>query len=96
MIKGSSVLGMDLFSDVFQSALIFHIPHSKTDIPNQFTADFIDTELLENEILLLTDFATDEIFSIGDTSKLVFPYNRVFCDVERLEDEDEVMFNVFF
>jgi N-formylglutamate amidohydrolase len=47
---------------------------------------------MENEIKLLTDFATDEIFTIGSLSKVVFPYSRIFCDIERLDDENEVMF----
>jgi len=93
MIKNNTILGMDLFSGEFESSLIFHIPHSKTEIPQQFKSDFVNTELMENEIKLLTDFATDEIFDVGNASKIVFPYSRVFCDVERLEDENEVMFD---
>lgn len=92
MIGYNTLLGMDLFSDEIESSLIFHIPHSHTEIPEQFKSDFVNTELMENEIKLLTDFATDEVFTIGSTTKLVFPYSRIFCDVERLEDENEVMF----
>ena len=92
MIGENTIRAMDLFSGEFVDTLIFHIPHSKTEIPQQFKSDFVNTETVENEIKLLTDFATDEIFTIGDTSKVVFPYSRVFCDVERLDDENEVMF----
>jgi N-formylglutamate amidohydrolase len=92
MIKENTVLGMDLFSEEFVNSLIFHIPHSKTEIPHQYKSDFIDTKLVKNEIELLTDFATDEIFNIDNTSKIVFPYSRLFCDVERLDDQNEVMF----
>ena len=92
MLGVNTILAEALFSDEFESTLIFHIPHSKTEIPHQFLSDFVSIELMENEIKLLTDFATDEIFTIGNTSKVVFPYSRVFCDVERLDDESEVMF----
>lgn len=88
----NSLLGLHLFKDEIESSLIFHIPHSKTEIPEQFQSDFVSTKLMENEIKLLTDFATDEIFTIGSATKLVFPYSRIFCDVERLDDENEVMF----
>ena len=88
----NTLLGLDLFSEEIEDSYIFHIPHSKTEIPDQFKSDFVNTELMENEINLLTDFATDEIFTIGSLSKVVFPYSRIFCDVERLDDENEVMF----
>lgn len=92
MIGANTILGMDLFSDEFENSLIFHIPHAMTEIPEQFKSDFVGAELMDNEIKLLTDFATDEIFNIDNTSKIVFPYSRIFCDVERLDDENEVMF----
>lgn len=92
MIGYNTLLGLNLFSDEIESSYIFHIPHSKTEIPDQFKSDFVSTKLMENEINLLTDFATDEIFTIGSLSKVVFPYSRIFCDVERLDDENEVMF----
>ena len=36
---------------------------------------------------------TDELFDIdsSDSTKIVFPYSRVFCDVERFNDERESM-----
>jgi N-formylglutamate deformylase len=99
MSKGNSalnntLLGMELFKDELKSSLIFHIPHSKTEIPPQYQSEYTDNDLLEREISLLTDFATDRIFDIADTTKLIFPYSRVFCDVERLDDANEVMFSV--
>ena len=69
-----------------------NFPHSKTNISDSFKADFVDIKIAEKEIELLTDFATDEIFNIVGTSKVVFPYSRVFCDVERLDDDNEVIF----
>lgn len=92
MIKGNTILGLDLFSSEILESYIFHIPHSKVEIPEQYMSDFVSAELVNSEIKLLTDFATDEMFTIEGTSKVVFPYSRIFCDVERLDDENEVMY----
>lgn len=78
MIGYNTHLGLDLFSGEIEDSYIFHIPHSKTEIPEQFKSDFVSTKLMANEINLLTDFATDEIFTIGSLSKVVFPYSRIF------------------
>ncbi len=94
MIKENTLLSLDLFKDKFLNSLIFHIPHSSIKIPNEFKNDFIDENITNNEINLLTDFYTHEIFNIENTTKLIFPYSRVFCDVERLPDEDEIMYKV--
>lgn len=40
----------------------------------------------------MTDSYTDELFDIANISKLVFPVNRLICDVERFRNEkDEEM-----
>lgn len=92
MIKGNTLLGINLFSDVIKDSFIFHIPHSKIEIPKEYLTDYVNIDLTNKEIDLLTDFATDEIFNIEGTTKIIFPYSRVFCDVERLDDENEIMF----
>jgi len=94
VIRDNSMLGMDLFYEEFRKSLIFHIPHSKTEIPEKYKSDYMSVELIDSEIKLLTDFATDEIFNIPDSEKIIFPYSRVFCDVERLDDENEIMFQL--
>lgn len=81
---------INIFNNEILSSLIFHIPHSSTSIPD-YTG--FDISKIDNEIKLLTDFNTDQIFNVPNTSKLIFPYNRIFCDVERLIDKDEIMFN---
>lgn len=75
--------------DVFRQSLIFHIPHSSVHIP--FTNGF-DLDLIQNEINLLTDFDTDLIFNVPNTKQIITPFSRIFCDVERLPDEQEVMY----
>jgi N-formylglutamate deformylase len=77
--------------DVIEGQTILHIPHSKTEIPfyDGFNIDYI-----EDETKLLVDHDTDKIFNIPNVESLVFEYNRIFCDVERLDDEDEPLFEV--
>jgi N-formylglutamate amidohydrolase len=66
--------------------MVLHIPHSSTIFPNQM---FVTPQ----DINLLTDWYTDELFVHPNSSRVVFPYSRLFCDVERYRnDEDEPMF----
>ena len=49
------------------------------------------TRTIQDEINLLTDWYTDELFDLS-YPKIVTPFSRVFCDVERFEDDNlEVM-----
>ena len=87
----NTLLATDMILDVIEGQTILHIPHSKTEIPfyDGFNMDYI-----EDETKLLVDHDTDKIFDIPNVESLVFEYNRIFCDVERLEDEDEPLFEV--
>jgi N-formylglutamate deformylase len=72
-------------------SVILHIPHSSTVIPlkDGYTAD---AQSIEREVNLLTDWFTDELFVHDEAIKVVSPFSRVFCDVERFpDDKDEVM-----
>jgi len=74
--------------------LILHIPHAANSIPDKTGYVVSDTEL-QKEILLLTDWYTDDLFSFVDGISIVAGFNRVFCDVERFADDDkEVMSDV--
>ena len=67
--------------------LILHIPHSSTTIP--FIDGFIaDSDKITAEIFKLTDLYTDDLFSTKDDDKLIAPFTRLFCDVERFADDD--------
>ena len=68
--------------------LILHIPHSATRIPikDGFT---ISNQLIENEILKLTDWHTEDLYRAAKTERIVFKYARIFCDPERFTDDDQ-------
>ena len=63
--------------------MILHIPHSSTIIPKAYK-DKINVS--KEDINMLTDWYTDELFDYERASTLVFPYSRLFCDVERFRD----------
>lgn len=70
--------------------LILHIPHSSTFLPSTFKV--LDGVSLEHEFQRMTDWFTDELFDFEEAKKLVFPYSRLYCDVERFrQDKDELM-----
>jgi N-formylglutamate amidohydrolase len=64
--------------------IILHIPHSSTAFPNGYNS-FDD---LDKEERLLIDYYTDELFvprqETNNICSMVFPYCRLYCDVERL------------
>jgi len=80
---------IDLFSDNIKpfnkNELIFHIPHSSSIIPDK--TGYVSDELIETEIEKLTDWYTDIIFDVDNTDKLIADFSRVYCDVERFEND---------
>jgi N-formylglutamate deformylase len=91
MLKERNEYSKALFGDIFKDSLIFHIPHASTYLP--FTNGY-NMDLVENEINLLTDWATDKIFDVAGTKQLIAPFSRIFCDVERFEDDFEELYKV--
>lgn len=64
---------------------ILHIPHSSSYIP--FNDGFVvGKQIINDEINLQTDWFTDELFDLP-VPKIVTPFSRVFCDVERFDDD---------
>ena len=65
--------------------ILLHIPHSSFSFPSGSNHSFND---LDNEEKLLIDYYTDELFvpqkETEHIGTIVFPYCRLFCDVERL------------
>lgn len=78
----------DLDGYLSMSELILHIPHATTVIP--FLEGFVKNHgIIQSQINLLTDWYVDRIFSLSGVTSLVVPFSRIFCDVERLDDEYE-------
>ena len=72
------------------SNIILHIPHSSTYLPQTFKVS--EGVCLKNELERMTDWFTDELFDFEEAIKLIFPYSRLYCDVERFrKDRDEPM-----
>ncbi|MBO4611565.1 MAG: N-formylglutamate amidohydrolase [Bacteroidaceae bacterium] len=65
--------------------IILHVPHSSTQFPEFSGYGFSDLDCDER---LLIDYYTDELFmpeqQRDHVESMVFPYCRLFCDVERL------------
>ena len=68
--------------------LLLHVPHSSTLFPRESRFTFDDLDFDER---LLIDYYTDELFIPKVASEgiryAVFPYCRLFCDVERLMND---------
>ena len=75
-----------------QPRIIVHIPHSSTVIPKEFQQEFLlGKEKLFSELLCMTDWYTDELFSSPDCLTIVHQYSRLVCDPERFLDPEEEM-----
>ncbi|MBK8768496.1 MAG: N-formylglutamate amidohydrolase [Burkholderiaceae bacterium] len=66
------------------------MPHSSSAIPTAVRGDLnlCDSELAV-ELLRMTDWYTNELFGQDDAQfcRVVFPYSRLVCDVERFSDD---------
>lgn len=68
--------------------LVLHIPHSSTYIP--FYDGYVkDREKIIKEIEKLTDWYTDDLFTTETDYKIITPFSRIFCDVERFSDDHQ-------
>jgi N-formylglutamate amidohydrolase len=71
--------------------LILHIPHSSTAIPS-LQGYVVHQDILDAEILKLTDWYTDDLFSNTTDISVIAPFSRIFCDSERFtDDRQEIM-----
>ena len=66
--------------------MILHIPHASIEIP------FLDgyqlpLQRLQEEMHLLTDHYTAELFRRENATIIQSPCSRIFCDMERFEDD---------
>jgi N-formylglutamate amidohydrolase len=74
---------------------VIHLPHAATHIPSDVREQFVlSDERIADEIRLITDHLTDELFAVPDAIGLTvrFPVSRLVVDPERFEsDEQESM-----
>lgn len=76
--------------DDFVQRVIVHIPHSSTVIPEVFRPEFlVQEEVLQKELLCMTDWYTDELFTCAGCHMIVHNVSRLVCDPERFLDPDE-------
>ena len=59
--------------------LILHVPHSSDHIPLRGGYTVSD-ELIEVEILKLTDWCTEDLFHSREDIMVIAPFSRVFCE----------------
>ena len=75
----------------FGDRIILHIPHSSTVISKRHLPLFhMNQEELQAELLRVTDLYTDLLFcppAIPDENRIIFPFSRLICDVERFRDD---------
>lgn len=73
--------------------LLLHIPHSSLYIPESAKTDyFVNIDELQRLNLEMTDLYTEQLFSHPQADILVFPFSRLYCDVEKFADDNlEVM-----
>lgn len=74
-----------VFREEILGSMLFHIPHASAHIPDR--RGYVSEELLQQEILRSTDWASDLLFRVEGIDRVVCPWSRVFCDVERFEED---------
>ena len=68
--------------------MILHIPHSGTVVPDALIREsFLTSEELHHEMELMTDHHCDKLFVFPCAKRIIVPWTRLFCDVERFEDD---------
>jgi len=74
---------------------VIHVPHASKVIPEEVRGQFVLTDqLLSDELRLMTDAHTDELFEIPETlaRTVRYPISRLVVDPERfVDDELEIM-----
>lgn len=78
-----------IFSNKSRNQFIFHIPHSSISIPSY--QGYLSEEVVNHELIKLTDWATDIIFEVDGIDSLRPAFSRIFCDVERFNSGQERM-----
>ncbi len=72
-----------------RSPVVLHIPHASLVVPDPVRKQFlVPDEVLERELLRLTDRYTDDLFQFdGEAASVIAAASRLVVDVERFEDD---------
>ena len=92
MMAISSALG-DLYPGALPPIMLFHVPHSSVLVPEDIHQQFsVSQEELEHELLLMTDWLTEELYAsdVPLTSVVTAQVSRLVVDVERHLVGDEM------
>ena len=73
--------------------MILHIPHSSKTIKEGYRDLYqLDDVDLQQELILMVDAYTDELYQSGKATRVLFEFPRLLVDVERFpDDKDEPM-----
>ena len=73
-----------------RDAAVIHLPHASTVIPDDVRDQFSLTDAeLSDEVRIMTDHLTDELFSAPGAAAIRFPVSRLVLDPERFESDDQ-------
>ena len=78
----------DIHQQNQKTNLILHIPHSSHRIPLD-RGYVVDKKILDQEIIKLTDWYTDDLFLFKDSIPVKAGFSRIFCDTERFSDDSQ-------
>jgi len=73
--------------------VILHIPHSSIHIPF-YDGYVVNKDEIRAEQLIHTDWYTDDLFQADNTIPVIANFSRLFCDVERVEDDAQEIMSV--
>lgn len=78
---------------ITNQCIILHVPHASTYIPDDINKGLLlSDEELRDEILHMTDYFTDQLFSLEGATVYKSEVSRLVVDMERFRDNsDEIM-----
>jgi len=72
--------------------IIIHIPHASRKIPSDIRRSLLLSDSdLEEELTVMTDAFTDELFDVVSANAEIFPVSRLVLDPERFIDDNQEM-----
>lgn len=71
--------------------ILLHLPHSSTVFPEAYWKNrfLLPKKEVERFNEIITDRLTGELFPSFEYPAVIFPYSRVFCDVEKYADDEK-------